>query len=363
MRLSAICAVIAGMLCATAAHSGPFSYLDSGFTQEIYAAPLTPNQEAGMAWTSSGNLLTRAGSTIIEYKPTQSAGPQGTNVHGVLTSHPISGLASSGYGMTKGLNGYIYTQTAGGLQRFDPNNWASAAVNVPLTVGGYYGITTLPDGRIAYNAGPNSASVYIYDPVGGSNTLVYTSPGNIDDIEASSMGVIALAGQMGLSITIISSTGAVINTLTGLSHHPDGLAFGEGPFANALFSNNNDGSITQYMLGPGYTGVPVITDIATSTAGSRAYGDLASVGPDCAFYVTQYDNGNANGSNAGIGTHWDNGNVTNEASIIRIALGPRSDGSVVCGFGYATENTPEPGSLLALGSGLIAFTGLAMCRK
>jgi hypothetical protein len=97
--------------------------------------------------------------------------------------------------MTKGLNGYIYTQTAGGLQRFDPNNWASAAVYVPLTVGGSYGITTLPDGRIAYNAGPNSANVYIYGPVGGSSTLVYTSPGNIDDIEASSMGVIALGTE------------------------------------------------------------------------------------------------------------------------------------------------------------------------
>ena len=35
-----------------------FSYLDSNYSQQIFAAPLSPNQEAGMAWTTGGNLLT-----------------------------------------------------------------------------------------------------------------------------------------------------------------------------------------------------------------------------------------------------------------------------------------------------------------
>ena len=71
---------------ATGAQAVQFNILDPGYVQEIYAAPLTPNQEAGMAWTSSGNLLTRAGSTIIEYGPTQNAVVNGTNVHAPLAS-------------------------------------------------------------------------------------------------------------------------------------------------------------------------------------------------------------------------------------------------------------------------------------
>jgi hypothetical protein len=43
----------------------------------------------------------------------------------------------------------------------------------------------------------------------------------------------------------------VINSFGTGVHYPDGLAFGDGVTANWLYSNNNDGSITQYQLGPG----------------------------------------------------------------------------------------------------------------
>jgi hypothetical protein len=309
-----------------------------------------------MAWTSSGNLLTRDGSNIIEYSLTQNVVHQGTNVHGPIATHAISGLTSSGYGMTNGLDGYVYTVTAAGLYRFTPNNWAAPAQFLTGTVGGAgYGITTLPDGRIAYSDGSGASSVWIYTPNAipslGTNALIYSTNFLIDGIAAGPTGAIALAGQSNQSITVITSAGALIQSFPA-PHYPDGMAFSASPATGTLYSNNNDGTISKYVLGPAYTGTPVITDIAT---GSGAYGDLAAVGPDCAFYVSQYENGSYHGATPGVGTNWNLG-TNAEASYTRIAaIGP--DGAELCEF-YHAYQTPEPATML-----LLAVGGLAMIRR
>jgi len=163
--MPAVCAILffaAALFFANSAHAIQFDVLAPGYSQEIYAAPLTPNQEAGMAWTSTNNLLTRAGSTIFEYNPTQNAVVNGTNVHGVLATHPIAGLNSSGYGITNGKDGFVYAATGSGLQRFNPANWALPAQSLAGTFGGNgWGITTLSDGPIVYSdGGGTSNSVY-----------------------------------------------------------------------------------------------------------------------------------------------------------------------------------------------------------
>jgi hypothetical protein len=349
--LTVLSAMLAMLFSAAAAQAVQFSYLDPGYAQEIYAGPLLPNQEAGMAWTTGGNLLTRAGSTIVEYSLTQNASsqpspPPATPVHGVIATHPIPGLLT-GVGMTNGLDGYIYAATASGLQRFSPVTWTMPAPGIlpnSQPAGFGWGITTLPDGRIAYS---DSSNVYLYNPSTFTNQLIYTASVQIDDMEAGPGGQIALAGHSSPgSIVIISSSGSLINSFSALGNHfPDGLAFGDGLSSNMLFSNNNNGSISKYVFPlPGYLGTPTITDIATNI-GSGAYGDLAAVGPDCAFYVTQYENGGSNGSTPGVGTHWDNGVTTADASIVRISA-VASDGTPICGFYSSTETVPEPDSLL-----------------
>jgi hypothetical protein len=330
----------------SAAMGGQFPTLDPNYTQQIYTGPLVGGP--GMAWTSSNHLLTRNGSNILEYSPTQNTTYQGTNLHGAIANQTVPGLSPIGYGMTNGLDGYVYTVTGTGLQRFDGNNLATPAQSLPGTAGGQgYGITTLPDGRIAYSDGIPNSSVWIYNPTTTSNTLIYSGSALIDGMVAGPTGHIALTGQNNSTMTIITNTGTVVNTFN-TPHFPDGLAFSATATSTTLYSNNNDGTITRYVLGPGFSGVPVTTDIAS---GSQAYGDLASVGPDCAFYVSQFDNGGFHGSTAGIGTHWDNLVTTNEPSIVRIGTASVLPGA--CEF-YTplTGNVPEPNGLLILGAAI-----------
>jgi hypothetical protein len=261
------------------ARAAQFSSLVPGYSQEIYTGALQSG-EGGFAWTSGGALLTRRGSDIIEYSQVQT--PllhQGTNAYAVAATHTISGLSNTGVGMTNGLDGYVYTVTASGLQRFDPTNWAAPA-QLLNNIGGLYGITTLPDGRIAYTDSAGSGSnVYIYNSSTSTTQLIYTAPANvlIDGMAAGPTGALALAGQTDKTLRIISNTGTPIATITNPTHYPDGLAFSPDLTAGRLYSNNNDGTITRYDLGPGYTGTPVLLDIAT---GANSYGDLAAVGPD-----------------------------------------------------------------------------------
>ena len=311
--------------------------------------------------------LDRAGNQILEHSLTQNVTTNGTNVHGVTVSHTITGLSTSGYGMTTGFDGRIYTVTSNGLERFDPNNWAAPATLLPGTVGGPgWGVTTMSNGNIAYS---DSANIYVYDPVATTNTLIYTSSAQVDDIEASSSGYIALSGHSNGTITVISNAGSptlTFSTATGSgAHAPDGLAFGDGVNTNAIFSNNNDGTITEFQLSPGSRRCfhpPTLR--RTSRKPIRWAAPMATSPPldqIAQFYVTQYENGGSNGSTPGVGTHWDNGTTTAQASIVRISLVDRN-GLEICGFDSTTHPTPEP-STFVLGIAGMAGLGLAKLRK
>jgi hypothetical protein len=350
---------------ATSAHAGQFPTLDPNYVQEIYTGPVGG---PGMAWTPGLNLLTRNGANIVEYSPTQNATYQSTPIHASIATHAISGLSSSGYGMTNAPDGYIYAVTTFGLQRFSPYNWSAPAQTLVTSVPGQgFGINCLPDGHIVYSDAFSSSKVFLYDPSSNTNTMIYDTATSafggytVDDIETGPGGQIALAVQSNAGVEIINATGGVLSSFSTASfgnHYPDGLAFGAGPFANSLYSNNNDGTITRYdWSSAGWTGTPASsTDIAS---GAGAYGDLAAVGPDCAFYVFSGENGNLHGATPGVGTNWNAGTNT-DSSITRIALanltgGPDAD----CGFYSFTETfLPEPGV-----AGMLAVSTLLAGRR
>jgi len=341
----------------TARAAGHFNQsVDPAYTSSIYTGPLLPGEGGGIAWTMSSHMLTKHGSDIIEYNPTNNGVHNATNVHLPLVTHTIAGLATNGVGITNGTDGYLYSVGSAGVQRIDPNNWATPAVTLPGSVGGNgWGINTLPNGKLVYSDGANASSVWVYDPVALTNTLIYSASFLVDDIETGPAGEIALAGQSNSSITILNSGGGLLKQFF-TARYPDGLAFGDGPYANSVYANNNDGSITRYDMSAGWTGTVTPVDIATTLAGDHGYGDLASVGPDCAFYISTFPNVNfGHGNDAGIGTNWDNGTTNGEASIVRVgSSGIGADGLPVngCVFYSLTETfIPEPasGAVLALG--------------
>jgi hypothetical protein len=353
-------------VCSSIARAGGhFDAVDPNYTSEIYAGPI---QGGCGAWTLSGHLLLRAGNTIFEYDPTNTSVHQGTNVHNLIATHVVPGLdnpASGGVSMTNGNDGFLYMGGPSGLQRVNPNTWGPA-VTLPGSVSGQgYGINTLPDGKLVYADGNGASQVYVYDPVNNVNQHIYSAGYLVDDIETGPAtavhpnGVIALAGQSNSSIEILTSTGTVINSFS-TPHFPDGLAFGDGPFGNSVYANNNDGSITRYDFGGGnYTGAVTPVDIALTLPGHHGYGDLATVGPDCAFYIGTFANIPLHGADANVGTNWDNGVTNSENSIVRISLKDLTGTGADCGF-YSVVETffPEPSSAAMLILGIIP-----MCRR
>jgi hypothetical protein len=222
-RLISNCiATVVCLLIAGPAAAAQFSFLDPGYTQQIYAGP---NVGLPGAWTSTGELLARqdGAPNILEYNATQNTVYQGTNVHGVSVTHTITGLAQ-GVNLARATNGMLYLPTQVGLQRVDPNNWALPAVTVTTFGGPGYGVNTLPNGNVVYDAGGGSTDIHIYNPSLNSDSLVYTSPGLIDDIETSLTGLIALAGQGLNNIVLLNSSGGLIQTIP-TTNFPDGLAF------------------------------------------------------------------------------------------------------------------------------------------
>ena len=214
-----------------------------------------------------------------------------------------------------------------------------------------YGVNALPNGNVVYDAGSFSTDIHIYNPGANTDTLVYTAPALIDDIETSLTGLIALAGQGNNSITLLNSSGGLIQTFA-TANFPDGLAFATTATPPALYSNDNRGTITRYDFGSGYTSAPTA---ATIIASGGSYGDISCTG-DCAFYVTQFFNNGINGS-AFFGTHWDNNVTNNDPSIIRIA------GKQGCLFDPPVgpnSNVPEPSAVALM---LLGCALLGHCRR
>jgi hypothetical protein len=342
-----VCLLLSALLMpAGTASAAQFTSLDPAYTQAIYAGP---NVGLPGAWMSTGELLARKSNVnqVLEYPVASNAVYQGTNTRTPVV-HTIANLAN-GSNLARATNGFLYLPTQLGLQRVDSNNWALPAVTVPSVGGPGYGVNTLPNGNVVYAAGfsgPGSTEIHIYNPTLNNDTLVFNSPGLIDDIETSLTGLIALAGQTANNIILLNSAGGLIQTIP-TTNFPDGLAFATTASPPALYSNDNQGTITRYDFGGGYNSPPTNVQVIAS---GGSYGDIACTGA-CKFYVTQFFNNGFHGS-ASFGTHWDNGVTNNDPSIIEIGSKTGCLFDPPVGF-----NVPEPNAALLLVMGVAALAG------
>lgn len=306
--------------------TGPFGFLDDAYTASLYS---TGQQgSVGIGFNPSGQLVRADGSGgLYVHSLTADTTVNGASTIHSSTFHQVSGFSGFGYGMTLGQDGFMYGQGSSGMQKIDPVTYQ--ATTVSGTTGGYYGIKTLSNGKIAYNA--NDGWVHLYDPVGGTDVKIYNSGQFNDDLAVTPDGHIVVAVLGGCRTDIITQGGALVNQQSS-SNCADGMAFGQG----SIFKNNTNGTLTKLSFaGPGYTGAVTETTIASGFS----YGDLATVGPDNAFYIT------------GTGFKYPNGATEFGWGVVRISL--------VGGGGFGAE-LPEPATLALTG---LALAGVGIARR
>ncbi len=326
-QMMKLCAAVAALAIATAAQAamiatptGPFANLDDQFTAEFYSAG--GNGYIGLDFLSDGRLVrTDGGSGLYIHSLTADTTLFGTSSLHSATLQP-TGAVGTGYGIVRGADGFLYRQSDLGMQKIDPVTFT--ATTVPGTAAGNYGIKNMPDGRIVYNEiGPDSTRVHIYDPIGGTDTMIYTSGFFNDDLTVTPDGHIAIAVWAGCRTDIITDTGVLVNSQAS-AHCSDGMAYGQGH----IYKNNTDGTLTRLdFSGPGFTGI--VSEVLI--ADGYIYGDLATVGPDNAFYIT------------GLGFKYADGTTEGSWGVVRIAA--------VTGGGFGNE-VPEPASLGLVGAAL-----------
>ena len=336
------------------AQSTPFTFLQTGYTQELFGAATTPGSLGGVAFAADGDVWTKICNTTtgtLRFDGALSVMVNGTSLHPQSSGTPVP--TGSGCGLTNHPDGRLYLNAVTGAVRIDASTGAVLGTIGPR--GNTYGITVDPQtNRLVYTAGPcggtTSCTLVTVDPVSGSSQtlMTLTFAVNIEDVDGVAFdptgNFVVVAGRTGVFpgdkpfLSLLTRNGALVRELPA-EHFPDGAGFHINPFY--MVTNNNDKTISRYDFpGGDLRQAPVQTVIASG--GFR--GDLAGIGADGCIYATQD------------GTRYANGVVTAENSVVRICSaagefvpppgvrpplpGIKSNG-VVNASGYQTKLAPD----------------------
>ena len=294
-----------------------YPVLQSGYTQELFAAAPTTVSFGGVAFGPGGNVwvkLCDASVSLLEFDAGHTATLNGSTVHPQSVGSPFP--TAFACGLTNHPDGHVYMNTPNGVMKIDASTGAALGTTGP--VGNSYGITVDPQtNQIVYpgkgcSNGSSSCAIVSYDPASGTaNTLAtFSLPVPFEDVDGMTFdptgNFMIIAGRTGVFphdtpyLSLLSRSGALVQQLPA-NHFPDGMAFHENPFY--MVANNNDGTITRYDFPQGdLKQAPAQSVIASG--GFR--GDLTGVGPDGCLYATQAQ------------TRYANGTVTKDNSVIRV---------------------------------------------
>jgi sugar lactone lactonase YvrE len=277
---------------ATIDPNATFSFLQDGFTQEVWAVAET--YPVGVVFASNGDVLTCYGGGH------RFSANNTTLVHG-STIHTETTFASgcNGLGLTNHPNGFVYNNTFGGVTKLDPNNNLALVAGPYGQAGSNYGIATDPQtGNLVYVASDYSIhwvnADFTSSGVFSANSLGH---GLIDQIAFDPTGnFLFLSGWGDHTLIVLHRDGSVAQVVP-MSHQPDGIAFHT---SNPQFvaTNDTDGTLVRFDFpNNDFTQTPSQT-VLGSGAG---YGDHTGVGPDGCWYVSNGAVKYADGTAAGTG--------------------------------------------------------------
>ncbi len=262
----------------------PFTFLQPGFTQEVFG-----NDAAfmgGVAFAPDGDVWISpcafGGGSLRRFDLQTTTAPCSTTL-----IHPLIATvgSSAGCGLTNHPDGFLYSNTSGGVTRQD--------ASTGLPAGGGFG----PGGNALGIAPWVVTDELVY--VGADGTLfavdnAFTASRTfslvlqnefIDGIffDPSATFLFTATRTGGFRVSIIRASDGSLVQHVALPSEPDGIAF-HASAPRFVVTNNTDGTMSRLDFpGDDFTLPPVVTLFASG--GFR--GDLSQVGPDGCLYITQ----------------------------------------------------------------------------
>ena len=287
----------------------PFSFLASGFAQELYAT--TPDFMGGMAFANDGDLLVDlchfSGSPLHRFDAQTTEAVHGNSVHPVIATVP----SNAGCGLTNHPNGTLYSNTALGVTNLDPETGQEV-----LTAGGS------PGNGLGITVDPQTADIVYVGTDGRIHTAhpglmsfgIFSTAVEGDAVQGITFDVagdyLFCADRTQGALVILDRSGGLVRLIPvyhdGLPHEPVAVAL-HAAQPGFVVTLNVDGTMTRLDFPDGdYAEIPAQTPFA----GGGLRGELMQVGPDACLYLTQS------------GTRFADGTTRlTDASVIRICGG------------------------------------------
>lgn len=305
--LVALAASIGLLLIARCVWADPFTFLQPGFSQELYG--VAPRLLGDVAFAPDADVWAPnciGSATRFDQQATTVI--HSTTVHPEAAGSPFP--TSDECGVANHPNGFLYANSSDGVVKLDPQT--AEVVGGPFGfAGSQTGIATDPvTGSLVYVR--SDGGIEFVDSNFTSSGLFSgaTFDLQIEGLTFDPTGTFLFATSQGSlrapsgSLFVINRDGGTVQEVR-LELLPAGVALHAAPDAFVVLSNRN-GSMTRLDFpGNDYTQPP-----AQSVFASGGFaGNLMQVGADGALYVTQE------------GTRFDDGTVTEDTSIVRISGG------------------------------------------